>query len=82
MLTNPQEENKKRRDLQGITLRRLLRYESKNRKQVTVYIEREFLEALPSRCDLNFEVNLALEQMLTRETPFRITIVAGEKAEP
>ena len=77
-MRTPGQGQKPVKELQGITLRRMIGYERKNREGHTIYIEREILQALPEYCDLNFEVNLALETMLTSEQPPQIQIVKRE----
>jgi len=60
-------------NLEGIALRRNLGYEPKNRQGKKVYIEAEFLQVL-DRSDLNFQVNLALEHMLTKHPSARLAV--------
>lgn len=54
--------------------------EPKKRVHKSVYIEEEFLAALPPRCDLNFEINLALELKLTSENPVQVALVRKDRA--
>jgi hypothetical protein len=62
-------------DLEGIAVRRHFGYEKKNRQGKHVYIESEILAAL-GPCDLNFQVNLALEHMLTKHPDWKVLITA------
>ena len=64
--TNPQH-------LEGIALRRNIGIERKNREPKKVYIEAEILQAL-GPCDLNFQVNLALEHIITKHPRARVAV--------
>jgi hypothetical protein len=68
--------------LRGLTLRRILGIEPKQRVQCRVYIEQDFLAELhrkKSRPDLNTEVNLALEVYLTSEPEIHPALVDLKK---
>jgi len=65
--------------LEGIALRRYLDRSQRNRVQKSVYIERELLDALGTHCDLNFEVNWALELKLTKMSKLRIGAVTDSE---
>jgi hypothetical protein len=54
--------------IEGISIRRALHMEHKNRVRKTVYIESEILELLGPHIDLNFQVNLALEHFITKHS--------------
>jgi hypothetical protein len=64
--------------LEGIALRRNIGLEPKNRQGKKVYIESEILAALGDR-DLNFQVNLALEHLLTKHPAARVAVQGLEE---
>ena len=63
--------------LEGISLRRVIGIEPKDRLQVCLQIERELLEELDSRgIERNFGMNLALELLVTRSPVLQIHIAS------
>ena len=67
-----------REALRGISVRRLIGKEKKNRVGKKIYIEKELLDALPAKCDLNFEINFALELRLTEHHDLQVQLVRTE----
>ena len=67
--------------IEGISLRRAIHMEPKNRVRKTVYIEAELLEAL-GPCDLSFLVNLALEHRITKHPDMQVRISPREEDHP
>jgi hypothetical protein len=60
--------------LEGLTLRRYLGIEPRNRVQKCITVEVEWLDALPPHADLSFQINLALEHYITKHKGARIAV--------
>jgi hypothetical protein len=57
----------KKTKIEGISLRRRLKFEPNNYVRKTICIQAELLEALGPHADLTFEINMALERTIIKD---------------